>query len=384
MRETQNSAWIGNAFETGGDVHAVAVEIALVVNQVTEVDADPEPNPLHFRQASFALGHAPLDARRALDRIDGTAELADRPVAGKLDDTAMVLGKERHDEFRAMIPQARHDPTLVALHQARVTRHVRHKDGSKPAIGAGSGHGVASLKGVTQRVYQLVPIFTRCSHLPTGTVTPLPCPQGCWPGFFREQWLESTIQQLAISMSSHRKYEVFASSVDPASGLLAEKVSGLAWIGMAVLVANLIVGIAENMPPWPERLVVVVAAPVAIGPVRLIAITTRKERAVVAIAKRARPRRGTYGAEVVRSIVAVGDAANEQVYQDERAESTYHHKSPQERPDGAPGLRTAQLWDRLQRSTGYSCGGVYILDAGQAFQIRKPTNPAPLITSKPR
>ncbi len=140
---------------------------------------------------------------------------------------------------------------------------------------------------------------------------------------------------------------------------------------MAVLVANLIVGIAENMPPWPERLVVVVAAPVAIGPVRLIVITTRKERAVVAIAKRARPWRSTYGAEVVRSIVAVGDAANEQVYQDERAESTYHHKSPRsgqtvlldyellscgigckEAQDILVAAFTSSMLDRLSRSAG--------------------------------
>ena len=39
--------------------------------------------------------------------------------------------------------------------------------------------------------------------------------------------------------------------------LLVEMVTGLAPVGIAVLVAKLLVGVAENVPLWPERPVVV-------------------------------------------------------------------------------------------------------------------------------
>ena len=96
-------ARLGELLEPGGDVDAVAVEVAVVLaDHVAEVDADAEADALLLGHLRLALRHAALDRDRAGDRVDDARELAERAVAHELDDAAAVLGDERLDQLLAV------------------------------------------------------------------------------------------------------------------------------------------------------------------------------------------------------------------------------------------------------------------------------------------
>ena len=59
-------ARLGELLQPGGDVHPVAVEVAVgLADHVAEVDADPEADALGLGHRRLALGHALLDRDRA-------------------------------------------------------------------------------------------------------------------------------------------------------------------------------------------------------------------------------------------------------------------------------------------------------------------------------
>ena len=58
------------ALQAGRDIHAVAQNIAVLDDDVTDVDPDAEPDPSVLRDGRLALGHTVLDGHRAFDRID--------------------------------------------------------------------------------------------------------------------------------------------------------------------------------------------------------------------------------------------------------------------------------------------------------------------------
>ena len=132
------------ASSSGSDVHAVAVDVAILVDDVTEIDADPQADLLLRGHPGLTLGHAGLQEHGAAHRVDGAAELAQEPVAQELDDAAALLGDERLDELLAVCPKSIERALLVPLHEARVANHVRREHGGEPAIDAGSGHDKAS------------------------------------------------------------------------------------------------------------------------------------------------------------------------------------------------------------------------------------------------
>ena len=87
-----NAARLRQRFEPGRDVDAVAVDVAVLDDDVAEIDADAEFDPLRARASGVALGHALLHGHGAGDRFDDARELDQHAVAGRLDDAALVLG----------------------------------------------------------------------------------------------------------------------------------------------------------------------------------------------------------------------------------------------------------------------------------------------------
>ena len=133
-------ARLGQGLQPRGDVHPVAEDVAGLVDDVADVDADAEADAFGLGDGRLPLGHAALDRDRAGDRVDGARKLAEDAVAHQLDDTPAMLGDERLDELLAVGLQAIEGALLVALHQARVADHVRREDGGEPAVDTGSGH----------------------------------------------------------------------------------------------------------------------------------------------------------------------------------------------------------------------------------------------------
>ena len=88
-----DTAWLGPAFQPGGDVDPVAVDVLALDDHVADVDADPKPDALGRGQVQLAPGHAVLDRHRAGDRLDDGSELAQGAVARQVDDPAAGFGR---------------------------------------------------------------------------------------------------------------------------------------------------------------------------------------------------------------------------------------------------------------------------------------------------
>ena len=83
-------ARFGDAFKAGSNIDAVAEDIIIIKNDVTDMNADAEFDPLILRHGGILLGHAALEFNRAAHRIDGAGKLDQHSVARSLDDvTAM-------------------------------------------------------------------------------------------------------------------------------------------------------------------------------------------------------------------------------------------------------------------------------------------------------
>ena len=139
-----HAARLAQLLEPGGDVHPIAVDAALLGEDVGEVDPDPEIDPLGPRDVPLALGDATLDGDGTLDRIDHARELAQRIVAGEVDDPAVMLGDQGLEQLAPARLEASERAGIVATHEPRVADHIRDQDRGKPALRAGNGHRAAS------------------------------------------------------------------------------------------------------------------------------------------------------------------------------------------------------------------------------------------------
>src|SRR5437762_3333819 len=110
------------------------MDIAILDDDVAQIDANPKYNPLFFGYAGIALCHAALHRHRTGDGLYNAWEFDQYAVAGRLDDTALVLGDLGVDQFAAMGSQPRQRPGLVLAHEAAVTGDIGSEDSRKPAL----------------------------------------------------------------------------------------------------------------------------------------------------------------------------------------------------------------------------------------------------------
>ena len=139
-----DAARLAQLLEPGGDVDPVAVDASLLGEDVGEIDPDPKVDPLGPRDVALAFGDAALDGDRALDRIDHARELAQRIVAGEVDDPAAMLDDQRLEQLAPARLEASERAGIVTTHEPRIADHIRDQDRGEPALRAGNGHGVAS------------------------------------------------------------------------------------------------------------------------------------------------------------------------------------------------------------------------------------------------
>ena len=129
-----NPARLGDPFQSGRDIHPVAVDVVALDDDVAEVDADPEYDPLFLRGPGIALGHPPLHRDRTGDGLDHARELDQDAVAGRFDDAALVLGDLGIDQFTAMRPEPREGAGLIESHEAAISGHIGGENGREPAL----------------------------------------------------------------------------------------------------------------------------------------------------------------------------------------------------------------------------------------------------------
>ena len=119
--------------QPGGDVHAVAEDVAVLGDDVADIDADPERHAPMLGDRRIQPGYRLLHAERAADRVDHARELGQHAVAGGVRDPAA----ERHDQLvdgRPVRRERRQSRFLVERHQTAVAFDIGREDRHQPAI----------------------------------------------------------------------------------------------------------------------------------------------------------------------------------------------------------------------------------------------------------
>ena len=154
-----NPARLGDALDPRRDVDAVAHQVAVgLLDDVSEMNADPVLDALVRRDAGIALDHAVLNFDRAAQRIDHAAELDDQPIAGALDHPAVVGGDRRVGEVAAQSAQACEHALLVRPGETAEADDVGGKDGGELA---GFFHGALGDAGTIAQDCLGAAILTR-------------------------------------------------------------------------------------------------------------------------------------------------------------------------------------------------------------------------------
>jgi hypothetical protein len=130
-------AGLGQAFEAGGDIDAVAKDIAVLGDDVALVNADAELDPPFPRHRVIGFGHCRLHFGGASHRIDDAGELEKQTVAGGLDDAAVMTGDLGIDQLGTERLEPSQRAFLVGFDQARITRDISGQDRREPTFDAG-------------------------------------------------------------------------------------------------------------------------------------------------------------------------------------------------------------------------------------------------------
>jgi hypothetical protein len=81
FRET-NGTGFGDAFQTGGDIHAIAHQVAVaLLDHIAQMDADAELDPTLGGKPGVALDHAVLHLDGTADGINHATKFYDAPIA---------------------------------------------------------------------------------------------------------------------------------------------------------------------------------------------------------------------------------------------------------------------------------------------------------------
>jgi hypothetical protein len=85
-----NAAGFRNSLQPCRYVHAVPEDVTTVDDDIADVDADAELDPLLLWHLGIALRHTPLDFKSAAHRVHNAAEFRQQPIPGVLDGTPPV------------------------------------------------------------------------------------------------------------------------------------------------------------------------------------------------------------------------------------------------------------------------------------------------------
>ena len=122
-----DAAGLGDPFQPCCNVDAVAKNIVVVEDDVTDMNADAKFDPEVVRHVAILHGHTALDFRRALHRLYHAWELGQQAVAGGLDDAAAVPGDGGIDQRSSDRLQPDVRALLVAAHQTAVAGNIRRQ-----------------------------------------------------------------------------------------------------------------------------------------------------------------------------------------------------------------------------------------------------------------
>jgi hypothetical protein len=117
----------------------IAMDLAVLDNDVAEVHSHPECDPFFLRCPGIAFDHASLPRNRAGDGLDYPREVDQNAVPGRLDDAPAMFANFGVDQFAPMRLHLRERAFLVGAHEPAVPRDVRGENGGQPALDAFRG-----------------------------------------------------------------------------------------------------------------------------------------------------------------------------------------------------------------------------------------------------
>jgi hypothetical protein len=129
-------AGLGERLKTRRDIDAIAEDVAFIMDDVAEIDADAEADALGLRPAYVAVRHSLLDDDGAAHGVDDRGELDQHAVPGCLEDAAAVLGDQWIDELAPIAFEKGEGSFLVRAHQPRISGNVGAEDCRQPPLNA--------------------------------------------------------------------------------------------------------------------------------------------------------------------------------------------------------------------------------------------------------
>src|SRR5579883_1662488 len=154
----RDAARIGDALDAGGEVHAVAedVLVLLVDDHLAEMHADAEQQALLFAEGGIEARHALLDVDRRIDRRDCRAELGQHCVARRPDQPPAAGLDRRPPDLVLRGLEMPEGARLRPLHQAREAREVGVDDGGEAALHGYSTGQISTSRARPARYFAVV------------------------------------------------------------------------------------------------------------------------------------------------------------------------------------------------------------------------------------
>src|SRR5262249_30415743 len=102
--------------EPCSDVYAIAEYVAVLYDDVTNMDADTEFDAIILRHGSVTLGHPILNFDGTARCVDRTCELNQNAIASPLDNATAMLSNFRLQNLTPMSIEPRQGTFLVGAH----------------------------------------------------------------------------------------------------------------------------------------------------------------------------------------------------------------------------------------------------------------------------
>jgi hypothetical protein len=128
------AARLGDSFEPGRNVHAVAKNVVVFDYDIADVNSDAKFKPFTQRHGNITLGYAALNVHCAVDGVNDTGKLDQKSVAGRLNYPSAKLSNLEIKKFTAVGLERRERALLIGTHQATVARNIGRQDGRQPSF----------------------------------------------------------------------------------------------------------------------------------------------------------------------------------------------------------------------------------------------------------
>src|ERR671934_43463 len=133
-RSDADPTWLRQSLQTRSDIDAVAVNILVVDDDVTDVETDAKLDTPFRRDLDVALGDLPLDVDRAAYRIDDAGKLDQDAIARGLDDAPAMLRDFWIDDRASVAFEGRQRAFFIQTHQPGIACDIPRENGREPAL----------------------------------------------------------------------------------------------------------------------------------------------------------------------------------------------------------------------------------------------------------